>query len=84
MFSTSNALMALTKGVCWKRVTNESKKFHNNTIVVITNIRHSDDHYLKWKQVSNDAQVTVDIDLFRMGILFFRKEQPKESFLLRY
>jgi hypothetical protein len=34
--------------------------------------------------VSNDAQVTVDIDLFRMGILFFRKEQPKESFLLRY
>jgi hypothetical protein len=68
----------------WQFWEQQSKKFHNNTIVVITNIRHSDDHYLKWKQVSNDVQVTVDIDLFRMGILFFRKEQPKESFLLRY
>jgi len=59
-------------------------KLHNHSIVVFTNIRNSDDHYLKWKQISNDPMVTVDIDLFRIGILFFRKEQPKESFLLRY
>jgi hypothetical protein len=52
--------------------------------VVIANIRYSDDHYLKWKQLTHDPAVRVDIDLFRMGFLFFRKEQPKESFLLRY
>lgn len=59
-------------------------KLHNNSIVVITNIRHTDDHYLKWKQLTNDSSVSVDIDIFRFGCLFFRKEQPKESFLLRY
>ena len=59
-------------------------KLHNHSIVVITNIRYSDNHYLKWKQLSHDAMVSVDIDIFRLGILFFRKEQPKESFLLRY
>jgi len=59
-------------------------KLHNHSIVVIANIRYSDDHYLKWKQLTHDPAVRVDIDLFRMGFLFFRKEQPKESFLLRY
>ena len=58
--------------------------FHNHTIVVFTNIRYSDDHFLKWKQITHQPSVSVDLDLFRMGILFFRKEQPKESFLLRY
>lgn len=59
-------------------------KLHNHSIVVFTNIRYSDDHYLKWKQLTHDTMVSVDIDLFRLGFLFFRKEQPKESFLLRY
>ena len=68
----------------WNFWESNQKKLHNHSIVIFTNIRHSDDHYLKWKQISNESKVTVDIDLFRVGILFFRKEQPKESFLLRY
>jgi hypothetical protein len=59
-------------------------KIHSHSILIFTNIRNSNEHFTAWKQVSNSAEVTLDIDLFRMGILFFRKEQPKESFLLRY
>ncbi len=66
---------------CWEEI---KPKLHNHCIVVFTNIRHSDDHYLAWKQLTHESKITIDIDVFRMGILFFRKEQPKESFLLRY
>ncbi len=68
----------------WKYWEDIKPKLHNHSIVVFTNIRKSDDHFLAWKQLTNESEITVDIDLFRMGCLFFRKEQPKESFLLRY
>ena len=68
----------------WSFWEQKQHTFKNHTIVIFTNIRYSDDHFLKWKQITHESNVSVDIDLFRMGILFFRKEQPKESFLLRY
>jgi hypothetical protein len=39
---------------------------------------------LRWNQLQNLADITVSIDLFGMGMAFARKEQIKESFLLRY
>lgn len=35
-----------------------------------------------WQQVKQLPQVTVSIDLFHFGLLFFRKEQVKEHFKL--
>lgn len=37
-----------------------------------------------WEEIKNNNQVTVTIDLFYMGIVFLRKEQVKEHFLIRY
>jgi hypothetical protein len=59
-------------------------QLNHRTIIIVSNIRYTYDHFLAWKQLSNQPEIGVDLDLFRMGLLFFRKEQPKESFLLRY
>ncbi|MGB3948806.1 MAG: hypothetical protein WBM13_12535 [Bacteroidia bacterium] len=37
-----------------------------------------------WEEIKNNNQVTVTIDLFYMGIVFLRKEQVKEHFLIRF
>jgi hypothetical protein len=36
-----------------------------------------------WEQIKADPQVKVSIDLFFVGLVFFRKEQVKENFKLR-
>ena len=36
-----------------------------------------------WKNIINNENVTVSIDLFYFGLLFFRKEQAKEHFTIR-
>ncbi len=57
---------------------------HKHTLLIITNIHETDDHTLNWKRLQNDDRTGVSIDLFKMGIIFFRKEQSKEHFTLRY
>ncbi len=37
----------------------------------------------KWKKLCAIPQATVTIDLFYFGLLFFRKEQRKEHFVIR-
>lgn len=36
-----------------------------------------------WNIIKNHPQVTVTIDTFFWGIIFFRKEQAKEHFTIR-
>jgi hypothetical protein len=37
-----------------------------------------------WSSIKNHEAVTVTIDLFAFGIVFFRREQEKEHFKIRY
>ena len=37
-----------------------------------------------WSAVKAHPRVTVTIDLYNMGLVFFRTEQAKEHFTLRY
>lgn len=52
--------------------------------IVMNNINATPDSQLRWKQLQNHDKITLSIDLFGMGMAFARKEQLKESFLLRY
>lgn len=60
------------------------EKSHNNSIFVFDDIRWSNDMNLAWNKICNHPKVTVSIDLYAMGIVFFRQEQVKESFTLRF
>lgn len=57
---------------------------HNDSVVVVGDIHWSDEMQEAWEEIKNRAGVRVTIDLFDMGLVFFRKEMTKENFILRY
>lgn len=59
-------------------------KSHNNTVLVLDDIHWSKGMEEAWEQIKNHPSVTVTVDLYQMGIVFLRKEQAKEHFVLRY
>lgn len=58
-------------------------KAHNDTIMVFDDIYWSRGMTRAWKKIKKHQSVSVSIDLFRIGIVFFRKELSKEDFVLR-
>lgn len=56
----------------------------NNTIFVFDDINYSREMKTAWENIRQHPLVTVSIDLFFMGIVFFRKALSKEDFILRF
>ncbi len=59
-------------------------KAHNDSCFIFDDINWSSDMWNCWQRIANDPRVTVAVDLYRMGFVFFRKEQAKEYFTLWY
>lgn len=55
----------------------------NNTIFVFDDIHWSSGMSRAWQEIAADTDVTVSIDLYNMGIVFFRKENAKQHFVLK-
>ena len=61
------------------------KKFaHNDTILVFDDIRWSKGMEEAWNIIKSDNDVTITIDLFFMGLVFFRKESSKQNFIINF
>jgi predicted O-methyltransferase YrrM len=60
------------------------QKAHRGTVFVFDDIRWSDDMLLAWNKIKNHPLVTVSVDLYAMGLVFFRTEQEKEHFTIRF
>jgi len=56
----------------------------NNTIFVIDDIHWSAGMNSAWENIRQHPSVTISIDLFELGVVFFRKELSKEDFILRF
>lgn len=56
---------------------------HNNTMVLCNNIHRNKKNTSLWENIKKLEEVTVTIDLFYCGAVFFRKEQAKEHFKIR-
>ena len=56
---------------------------NNNSVFVFDDIHWSKNMEEAWKVIKNHPKVTVTIDTFQWGIVFFRKEQEKEHFTIR-
>lgn len=54
----------------------------NDTIWIFDDIHWSKDMEEAWKTIKNHSKVTVTIDTFQWGIVFFRQEQEKEHFII--
>ena len=56
---------------------------HNNTVFIFDDIHWSKGMEEAWNYIKDHNKVTVSIDTFQWGMVFFRKEQPKEHFVIR-
>jgi len=54
------------------------------SVFIFDDIYWSSEMKAAWEEIKNHERVTVSLDLFYMGIVFFRKEQVKEHFVIRY
>ncbi len=61
------------------------EKCHENTLIIFDDIHWSAEMERAWEQVKAHASVTLTIDLFFVGLVFFRKEQKeKQHFTVRF
>jgi predicted O-methyltransferase YrrM len=56
----------------------------SDSILIFDDIHWSAEMQKAWKEICSHPAVTVTIDLYRLGIVFFRKEQAKENFILYF
>jgi len=61
-----------------------TQKAHENSVFIMDDIYWSEEMKEAWEEIKNDNRVTVTIDLFFMGIVFFRKEQVKQHFMIKF
>lgn len=60
------------------------KYAHNKTVFIFDDIHWSLEMEEAWKKISSMDFVHVSIDVFHFGLVFFRQEQVKEHFVLRW
>jgi len=56
---------------------------HNETVFIFDDIHWSKSMESAWEYIADHPKVTISIDTFQWGIVFFRKEQVKEKFIMR-
>lgn len=56
---------------------------NSDVVIFVRNIRASNMAYKNWLALVNNPKVKVSIDVYYVGLLFFRKEQAKEHFCIR-
>lgn len=60
-------------------------KTNNDSILVFDDIHWSSEMEAAWETIKNNTAVTCSIDLFFIGLVFFRKEfQEKQHFRIRF
>ncbi|MGB5822349.1 MAG: hypothetical protein WBG90_22895 [Saonia sp.] len=66
-----------------KSYTINEHDIHNDTIILIKGIHRDQNNRDLWKDLKKMGQITVSLDMFYCGVLFFRKEQTKQHFRIR-
>jgi predicted O-methyltransferase YrrM len=57
---------------------------HNNSCIIFDDIYWSKGMYEAWNEMKRDEYVSVTIDIFQFGIVFFREESSKENFVIKF
>ncbi|MDQ1086321.1 O-methyltransferase [Siphonobacter sp. SORGH_AS_1065] len=60
------------------------KKAHQDSVFVFDDIHWSPEMGKAWIEIQAHPSVTVTIDLFFVGLVFFGNKQPKQHFVLRF
>ena len=57
---------------------------HSNSILVFDDIHWSDEMEEAWNEIIRDERITLSLDLFHQGMVFFKKELKKEHYVLKH
>lgn len=57
---------------------------HNDTVFVFDDIHWSAEMQRAWIEITDHERVTASIDIYRMGIVFLRKELSRQKFVIRF
>lgn len=60
------------------------EKINHSTVLIFDDIYWSKEMTQAWKTIIAHPKVTISIDLFRMGLVFFRTENPKQDFKVKF
>lgn len=58
-------------------------KAHNDSVFIFDDIHWSDEMNDAWYEIKQHKDVTVSIDLFHFGLVFFNKSLSKQHFILK-
>lgn len=56
---------------------------HKDSVFIFEKIHSSKENEQLWEQIKQHPTVKVTVDTFDLGLVFFRKEQAKEHFVIR-
>jgi len=56
----------------------------NSSILVIDDIHYSRQMEEAWDEIKRSKDVSVTIDIFQMGMVFFRQGMSKQNYIIRY
>ena len=59
-------------------------KVHNETLLVFDDIYLNCDMEAAWEEIKKHPQVRITLNLFHVGLVFFRKELSRQHFKLRF
>ena len=59
-------------------------KAYDKTVIVFDDIYWSEGMKAAWKKIKQHPQVSITIDLFWIGLVFFKKDQVKENFKVKF
>lgn len=60
------------------------QKSHNDTVLIFDDIHWSKDMNEAWNIICSHKSVTLTLDIFQFGIIFFKKELSKQDFIISY
>ena len=56
---------------------------HNNTVCILPNIHQNTRMEYIWEAIKRHPKVSVTVDAYHLGIIFFRREQAAQHFMVR-
>jgi predicted O-methyltransferase YrrM len=59
-------------------------KVHESTVLIFDDIYWSRGMKEAWEEIKNHPKVSVTVDLFYIGLVFFKTDQQKEDFKVRF
>ncbi|MCG8412314.1 MAG: class I SAM-dependent methyltransferase [Bacteroidales bacterium] len=59
-------------------------KIHNDSVFVFNDIHWSDEMEKAWEYIRNHKTTKVSVDLFKIGIIFFKQELSSEQYTIKF